>query len=59
MLPTLDFISRVFKDVQGTISTWCQPSRMGAAITVLRNLAIASWYQVWCFLCILVALAAA
>ena len=45
VLPTLEFISRVFRDVQVTISTWCQPSRLGAAVTVLRNLAVASWYQ--------------
>jgi hypothetical protein len=48
VLPTLDFISRVFESVHATINTWCQPSRMGAAVTVLRNMAIASWYQVGC-----------
>jgi hypothetical protein len=46
VLPTLGFIRKVFEDVQGTISTWCRPSRMGAAVTVLRNMTIASWYQV-------------
>jgi hypothetical protein len=46
VLPTLEFISKVFDDVQGTISTWCQPSRMGAAATVLRNMAVAAWYSV-------------
>jgi hypothetical protein len=48
VLPTLDFISRVFENVHATINTWCRPSRMGAAVTVLRNMAIASWYQVGC-----------
>jgi hypothetical protein len=46
VLPTLDIIRRVFEDVHSTINAWCQPSRMGAAVTVLRNMAIASWYQV-------------
>jgi hypothetical protein len=46
VLPTLEFISTVFQDVDATITMWCKPSRMGAAITVLRNMAIASWYQV-------------
>jgi hypothetical protein len=46
VLPSLDIIRRVFEDVHSTINTWCQPSRMGAAVTVLRNMAIASWYQV-------------
>jgi hypothetical protein len=50
VLPTLEFINKVFENVHTTIGLWCQPSRMGAAVTVLRNLAIASWYQVrgWC-----------
>jgi hypothetical protein len=51
VLPTLDFISRVFENVHATINTWCRPSRMGAAVTVLRNMAIASWYQVGCLAC--------
>jgi hypothetical protein len=46
VLPTLDFITTVFIDVQATISTWCQPSRLGAAVTVLRNMATSAWYQV-------------
>jgi hypothetical protein len=46
VLPALTFINRIFDDVHSTISKWCQPSRMGAAVTVLRNMATASWYQV-------------
>jgi hypothetical protein len=45
ILPTLEYIKKVFSDVQATISKWCQPAGW-APVTVLRNLAIASWYKV-------------